>query len=116
VRARVALVRGEDAVVTTAYLDAYAAMPARAEPLVDLARVERQHDRFEVALLYARAAIAIPEPAPDALFVDRGEFAVNCYWTGRYAEGVRAAEQALAKRPDDPRLRANVSWFRERLP
>jgi glycosyltransferase involved in cell wall biosynthesis len=110
--------------VTTAYLDAYAAMPVRAEPLVDLTRVEREHDRFEVALLYARAAIAIPEPSPDALFVDRDayawraldEFAVNCYWTGRYAEGVRAAEQALAKRPDDPRLQANVGWFRERLP
>ena len=109
--------------VAAAYLDAYAALPDRAEPLVELSRVERQEDRFEVALLYARAALGIPEPGADALFVDRDayawraldEFAVSCFWTGRYDEGLPAAERALAVRPDDERLRANVGWFRDRL-
>jgi tetratricopeptide (TPR) repeat protein len=108
--------------VCAAYLDAYAAGPMRAEPLVALARVEREHDRFEVALLYARAALAIPEPGPDALFVDRDtytwraydELAVSCYWTGRYEEGIQAAERALAVRPADQRLRANLDWCREK--
>jgi tetratricopeptide (TPR) repeat protein len=106
--------------ICAAYLDAYAAGPTRAEPLVALSRIEREHDRFEVALLYARAALAIPEPGPDALFVDRDtytwrawdELAVSCYWTGRFEEGVRAAERALAVRPDDERLRANLAWCR----
>lgn len=109
--------------VADAYLDAYAADPTRAEPLVELARVERLRERFEVAVLYARAALRIPEPPTDALFVDQSaygwrgldELAVSCYWSKRYAEGVGAAEQALALRPDDERLRANVGWFRDRL-
>jgi tetratricopeptide (TPR) repeat protein len=108
--------------ICAAYLDAYAARPTRAEPLVALARVEREHDRFEVALLYARAALAIPKPAPDALFVDHDtytwrahdELAVSCYWTGRFEEGVEAAERALAARPDDARLRANLDWCLEK--
>jgi tetratricopeptide (TPR) repeat protein len=112
---------GPSAEVCSAYLDAYAAGPTRAEPLVALSRIERARERFEVALLYARAAAAIPEPGSDALFVDRDtytwraydELAVSCYWTGRFGEGVLAAERALAERPDDERLRANLEWCRK---
>lgn len=109
--------------VTAAYLDAYAVMPSRAEPLVELARYERGRDRFEVALLYARAATGIQRPDSQALFVDADtyawrawdEVAVNGYWTGRYAEGADAAERALAARPEDERLRTNLAWCREKL-
>ena len=81
--------------VAEAYLDAYAAMPSRAEPLVELARLERGRERYEVAVLYARAARQIPDPGPDALFVDRDayawraddELAISCYWSGRFEEG-----------------------------
>ena len=104
--------------VADAYLTAHQAGPARAEPLVELARFERGRERFEVALLYARAATRIPPPPGDALFVDADahtwrawdEVAVSSYWTGRYAEGVAAARQALAVRPDDPRLQDNLAW------
>ena len=109
--------------VADAYLEAYAARPTRAEPLVDLARTERERGRFEVALVYARAAAAIERPPSDDLFVDHDtytwraldEVAVSCYWTGRYIEGSVAADQALAVRPDDERLQANVAHFRDRL-
>jgi tetratricopeptide (TPR) repeat protein len=108
--------------VSAAYLSAYAAMPSRAEPLVELARFERQRERFAVAALYAKPATRIAMPGPDALFVDRDtytwrawdELAISCYWSGRYAEGIVAAEKALAMRPGDERLRANLSFFRQR--
>jgi tetratricopeptide (TPR) repeat protein len=109
--------------VAEAYLDAYAADPTRAEPLVGLARVERVRERFEVALLYARRATRIPMPRGDALFVDAeaytwrawDEVAVSSYWVGRFADGVIAAQKALAVRPDDERLRANLAWCQDRL-
>lgn len=105
--------------VADAYLDAYSARPTRIEPLVELARLERERERFEVAVLYARAAVEVPPPRPDDLFVDRDahlwrahdELAVSCYWTGRFDEGRRAAERALAVRPTDERLRANLAFF-----
>jgi glycosyltransferase involved in cell wall biosynthesis len=105
--------------VADAYLDAYAGWPARAEPLVDLARVERLRQRFEVARLYARAAIELPLPGSDALFVEPAaygwraldELAVTCYWSGRREEGRRAAVRALQLRPGDERLRENLAWF-----
>ena len=107
--------------VSQAYLTAFAAMPSRSEPLVELARFERERERYAVALLYAEPATRIPMPPADALFVHReaytwrawDEFAVSCYWTGRYDEGSAAAKKALAVRPDDERLQANLGFFRE---
>lgn len=109
--------------VAAAYLDAYADTPDRAEPLVELARYERGRERYAVALVYARAATRIAMPGDDALFVDTDaytwrawdEVAVSSYWAGRYADGVQAAERALAARPDDDRLRANLAWCRDKL-
>ncbi|WP_231123650.1 hypothetical protein [Nocardioides sambongensis] len=39
------------------------------------------------------------------------ELAVACYWSGRRAEGLRAARRAVAANPEDERLRANLDWF-----
>jgi tetratricopeptide (TPR) repeat protein len=108
--------------VASAYLDVYSVLPARAEPLVELARYERERERYEVAVLYARAAREIPYPGSDALFVDHDayawraddELAISCYWSGRFAEGLAAAERALAVRPDDERLQANVEFCRQK--
>lgn len=109
--------------VADAYLAAFAADPSRAEPLVELARFERLRERFDVALLYARAATRITAPPAGALFVDSDaytwrhwdEVAISSYWTGRYADGVIAAQKALAVRPDDERLRANLAWCQDKL-
>ena len=111
-------------VVADAYLSAYQADPSRAEPLVELARHERGRERFAVARVYALTAADLPMPSPDALFVDVDtyqwrawdEVAISCYWSGRYAEGEAAARRALAFRPDDERLRANLEWCRRRSP
>lgn len=110
-------------VVADAYLDAYQHCTWRAEPLVELARLERARERYGVALLYARRAVEIADPDGAGLFVEaeayswRGwdELAVSSYWCGLYAEGADAARRALAVRPDDPRLRANLEFCREGL-
>lgn len=104
-------------------LDAVQWLPGRAEPLVHLARIERLRERHEVAHLYAAAAVAITAPPPDALFADAStytwkahdEYALACWWTGRYAAGLPSALAAAAANPDDARLRDNVEWFRSRL-
>ncbi len=106
-------------VVSDAYLTVWAAMPSRAEPLVALARIERKRERFEVAYLYADAATRIRVPDADALFVDHetytwrawDELAISCYWTDRHAQGIKAAKKALAVRPDDKRLQANLGYL-----
>ncbi|WP_243059098.1 glycosyltransferase [Nocardioides sp. SR21] len=121
-RLLIALGRPQDE-AATALVDAYAARPNRAEPLVDLSDLERQRGRYAVALIYARAASLLPYPGPAELFVDQDaytwriddEIAVSCYWTGQYAEGMEHAQKALAVRPDDERLITNVGFFKERL-
>lgn len=75
--------------VKQAYLDAFHYRPARAEPLVDLARVCRQNGEFAEALEYAQRAADLPVPG-DILFVDtaayrwraRDELSLACYHTG----------------------------------
>ncbi|WGX97296.1 glycosyltransferase [Nocardioides sp. L-11A] len=111
------------AAVIDAHLAAYQDCPWRAEPLVQAARLERSRERYEVALLYARTAAALPMPGGEGLFVDTetyawrawDEVAVSAYWTRRYDEGLAAAHRALAARPDDERLRANVDWCARKL-
>lgn len=105
--------------VAAAFLDAHHLDPTRAEPLVDLAHHERMRERFAIAALYARAALRLPAPPDSAIFVEPDsygvrawdELAVACYWSGAYDEGRAAAEKALALRPDDERLRANLGFF-----
>jgi tetratricopeptide (TPR) repeat protein len=64
----------DPALVAFSYLLAYQRRPARAEPLVRLARFHRLRKEFELALLYARRAAALPRP-PDLLFVDDATYA-----------------------------------------
>ncbi|MGN6475473.1 MAG: tetratricopeptide repeat-containing glycosyltransferase [Mycobacteriales bacterium] len=88
--------------VIAAYLKAYENRPTRAEPLCSLARYLRQHDRFELARLFAARAAEIPQP-DDVLFVDASvylwrsddELAVASYWTGHYAECAALCRELL---------------------
>lgn len=92
----------EPSVIVARYLDAYDNRPQRAEPLVELARFQRERSRFGIAHLFAARAIAMPRPE-DILFVDIGtyewraidEFAVASYWLGRYQDCAQACEQLL---------------------
>jgi tetratricopeptide (TPR) repeat protein len=108
--------------IAAAYLDAFQLRPSRAEPLVALGRLERLREHHEVGLLYLSRAVEIPEPPATDIFVDLDvyqwkawdEYAVNAYWAGYFTSGERAARRALAARPADKRLKANLEFFRTR--
>lgn len=88
--------------VQAAYLAAYQYRPARAEPLVALARWHNRRQEWAMAQLYARAAMGLPRSA-DLLFLDEGayrwgatdEAAVAAYWLGDYLESLRLSMRLL---------------------
>lgn len=106
-----------------AFLDAYEFDTSRAEPLVELAAVERLAGRNALARLYAAAACVVDYPSATALFVEQAayswrrwdELSVSSYWTGDYHTALDAAERALTANPDDPRLRDNLDHCRKAL-
>jgi glycosyltransferase involved in cell wall biosynthesis len=111
-----------DAEIVAAYLAAFEARPRRAEPLYELARYHRLTGRHATALVFARAAKAVPRP-DDALFLDAAahawriddELSLAAYYTGDAATAARVGESLLANPevPDDqrPRLADNMRWF-----
>lgn len=111
------------AVVQHGYLAAFQAFPARAEPLVELARHHRQRGEYALACLYARHAATIPRPA-SGLFVDEptyawralDELAIAAWYAGAYDEGRRAAERLLAEArfpaAERPRIERNLGYYR----
>jgi tetratricopeptide (TPR) repeat protein len=111
---------------TNAYLRAFERRPARAEPLCDLARMHREAKRYHTAVLFARTAKDIPEPA-DTLFVEQGvyrwrsldEYAVASYWVGKYSESAQASEQLLCSdflpASERERITKNLEFAKEKL-
>jgi hypothetical protein len=93
--------------IIDAYLGAFDARPARAEPLCELARHLRVAGRYGSAYVHARMAAEIPMPA-DLLFIDlsvyrwraRDERAVSAFYLGRRAECAALCRELLA----DPAL------------
>lgn len=111
--------------VQWAYLEAWNARPARAEPLVQLARWHRVRQEWPLAHLYARVAAATPRP-PDNLFVEDAlyawraldEFAIAAWYVGAYDEGRSAAERLASERrypeSEHARITQNLEWYRKR--
>jgi glycosyltransferase involved in cell wall biosynthesis len=109
--------------VQHAYLDAWNARPARAEPLVRLARWHRSRSEWALALLFARTAAAIPRPS-DQLFVEDAvyewsaldELATSAWYAGARDEGRRAIERLLTERrfpaSEHARLERNREFYR----
>jgi glycosyltransferase involved in cell wall biosynthesis len=91
---------------TAAFLDAQAADPARAEPLCELARLYRHHDRFEEAASFAERGRQIPFPSERWLFVHRDiydygldlELARTAWRTADPARGFDACERLALSR------------------
>jgi hypothetical protein len=105
-----------------AYLTAYALRPARAEPLVELARFHRLRGEWGLAHLFARHAAALPRPA-DGLFVDDAayawraldELAIAAWYVGARDEGRRAAQRLIAEcrfpAAERARIEANLATY-----
>jgi hypothetical protein len=114
---------GPAAEVERTYLEAFNARPQRAESLVQLARWHRLRQEWPLALMFARAAAAIPRPA-DQLFVDDASYAwraldeltIAAWYAGARDEGRQAAERLLAERrfpaSERERIEKNASWYR----
>ena len=111
--------------VIAAYLNAWEAMPTRAEPLTDLAGFAREQGRYSLARLMAQRALEIPAPL-DAPYIDetvyrwrsQDEYAVASYWTGYVVESAVASQNLIARGvlPDSelPRVEQNLRFARAR--
>ena len=108
--------------IERAYLEAWNARPARAEPLVHLARWHRLRGEWPLALHFARAAVATERPA-DQLFVEDAvyvwsaldELAIAAWHAGARDEGRKAAERLVAEKrfpaSERERIEKNLSWY-----
>ena len=105
--------RPDDEVIS-AYMEATAACPTRAEALHGAARYCRNKSLHERGYEFAAQGLAItyPQNAPavEDWIYEYGlldELAVNAYWTGRYAECVEACDRLLSegKLPTEKRER-----------
>jgi len=111
--------------ISEAYLKAWNFRPLRAEPLCELARLNRQAGRHAVAHLFAQRAASMPRP-DDSLFVDadvyrwraRDELSVASYWIGDLESAARLAGELLAGQLPDherPRVERNAELFNKPL-
>ena len=115
----------EPDLVMAAYLNAWEAMPTRAEPLTDLAGFAREQSKYSLARLMAHRALEILPPV-DAPYIDetvytwrsQDEYAVASYWTGFVAESAVASSDLIARGvlPDTElvRVEQNLSFARSR--
>jgi tetratricopeptide (TPR) repeat protein len=101
--------------VMSAYMDAVAACPARAEALHGAARFCRTKGLYEQGYAFAARGLTITRPS-DALFPEdwiydyglRDELAVCAYWTGRYAGCRDACDRLLSEKELPPEHRARI--------
>lgn len=104
--------------IRSAYLNAYAFRPGRAEPLVALARWHNNRREWAMARLYARAAMNTPRPA-DILFMDDNayrwgamdEASISSYWLGDHLESFQLAMHLLDQDllPESERARVETN-------
>lgn len=95
--------------VLSAYLEAYAIRPQRAEPLYRIGLAYQQKQEFILARLFFGKAMELTYPAQDLLFVETDmyrfflplEYAVACYWLGLHPEAIQVNDRLLA----DPSLK-----------
>ena len=93
-------------------LAAYNARPHRAEPLYELARFHRQARRYDTALLFCEAGLALPWPDRDVLFIEtfiyrfglQEEHAIAGYYASAPSRRERGRKfcHILATAPDTP--------------
>jgi glycosyltransferase involved in cell wall biosynthesis len=103
----------------TSCLAAYQRRPSRAEPLYALAQHYREQNEGTTALLFAEAAVCIPYPASDTLFIDEfvyqtgclEELAISGYYGAQPAQRRKGAVacNTLALRRDTPQAHRTLA-------
>lgn len=113
--------------VIDAYLAAFDARPARAEPLCELARFLHKHGRYGSAYAHARVASMMPVP-DDLLFLDLSvyawraidERAVAAFYIGRRDECAELSRRLLAwpalPAAERPRIEDNLATCAQPAP
>ena len=104
------------------YLFAYDLCPDRAEALCNAANVARMMERYSLAYVLAKQAVAIPRPK-DALFTDEDvytwramdELSLAAFYSDRRIEALMLMRKLCNIAPDDqkPRMKSNLSFFTE---
>jgi glycosyltransferase involved in cell wall biosynthesis len=112
--------------VISAYQEASAACPTRAEALHEVARFCRKKRISERGYQFAKQGLAIPHPtdkfAVENWIYDYGlldEFAVNAFWSERYQDCLEACQRLLreGKLPPDmhERVKKNAQFAAEKI-
>ena len=104
---------------TVAYLSAHAMRPHRAEPLYRLARYCYNTHQWASGYLFGAAALAIPYPAKDRLFIDTCAYgasvadvtAICAYRAGRISDAIRWGTEAVRRDSHNSRLRKNLDNY-----
>ncbi len=108
-----------------AFMRSYEARPTRAEPLYQLARLHRMHNRPRAAYNYARMALEIPRPNEDTLFIEEipyswgilDELGAVAHTVGKFHLGMQVCDKLLCenKFPPDQRQRIenNFNSYRQ---
>lgn len=112
-----------EAQVQHAYLRTYESRSTRAEPLVSLAKWHRVRGEYQLALLYAQRAAALPRPPGDKLFVEEDcykwraadELSLALHAIGDSAGAVRMVQRIIFAVPENERERLykNYRFFAE---
>jgi glycosyltransferase involved in cell wall biosynthesis len=109
-------------------LAAYQMRPTRAEPLVALAKHYRERGDNHASLLFSTAALALPYPKDDLLFVDdhanrhgaRDEFSICAWYEPQLrSRGAQVCDEIVLSRtasaPSREQARANQYWYLQPL-
>lgn len=95
---------------------------ARAEPLVELAKMCRLKNMFQLAYLFAKTACELKFPDNCLLWVDRKvyshtrwqELGISAYYVKAYEEGKNACQKALESGFDTELNTNNLKWYIDR--
>ncbi len=99
-----------------AFMRSYESRPSRAEPLYQLARLHRMHNRPKAAYIYARMALEIPRPNEDTLFIEEipyswgvlDELGAVAHTVGKFHLGMQVCHKLLCEKKYPPTEEARI--------
>jgi glycosyltransferase involved in cell wall biosynthesis len=99
-----------------AFMMSYEARPTRAEPLYQLARLHRMHNRPKAAYIYARMALEIPRPVEDTLFIEEtpyswgnlDELGAVAHAVGKFHLGMQVCHKLLCENKFPPEQKQRI--------
>jgi len=118
--AKACIQKGQPLAARDWYLRAIAEAPHLREPYIDLALLLYERQEWNGVLYFTSCALTITD-RPRTYICEAASWgslpydlrAIALWHTGRLAEAAEAADQALSREPDNPRLQENVSLLRQ---